>query len=582
VAKKGVSIFLLSLIASSTINAKVSKDELKNHLKDIQVSYIKNIYLNNAYDPIWIKDNSLSPLGKELINQIKNDKTIAYDLPFYKLYKSVLKDINNKKFNTDLEIKLSNLYNQYMHYLIEGEIDWKEFMNYIQNLRKKYDYKVGYEIKKPPYSSAKILQNAILGETFGNIFSQVEPKRFRYHQLKEYLVKFLHMHWQKVGMIPTLRVGSSNPAIAKIRKRLKLEGDLQGCNQSIDSTIYDNCLAKAVKRFKIRHGLKPNSIIDRRTRLEFNRSPMYYVKKIRLNLDRIKWSNRKEEKVRIELNIPSFRLYLYDGNELVTTMRVVTGKPNHPTPVFSDIMTTIVVNPYWRIPESIVKKEMIKHLIKNPHYYDRQHKFLYDGWGPNAKKIDPATVNWAKYKDNKKHIPYHFMQEPGYNNALGKIKFLFPNKYSVYIHDTPSKQLFFRTKRAFSHGCMRIQKPRELLEALALYNSNINVDKVMKILGTNKRKVIALRKWIPVDITYFTAYVDSYGYLHFRDDVYGYDKAMLKSYGKYSKHKSKVKNSNKNKIKNKKVINSKKIHKDKNIIKDKNTIEDENIIEIGY
>ncbi len=573
--KKGFKkVFTFSIIATSTLFGNVSKDELKNNLKDIKATYIKKIYSDNAYDPIWISNNALSNLGKEFVAQLKQDKTIAYDLPFFKLYKSVLKDIKNKKFDTNLEIKLSNLYNQYMHYLIEGEINWKEFKKHIQDLREKYDYKVGYEINKPPYSSAKILQNAILGDTFGEIFNEVEPKRFRYQKLKKYLIKYLHTNWKRVGKIPTLRVGASNPAIAKIRKRLKIEGDLQGCSESLDSTIYDSCMAKAVKRFKIRHGLKPTSVIDRRTRLEFNRTPFYYARRIRLNLDRIKWSNRKEEKVRIELNIPSFRLYLYDGDELVTTMRVITGKPNHPTPVFSDVMTTIVVNPYWRIPESIVKKEMIKHLIKNPHYYDRQHKFLYDGWGPNAKRVDPATVDWAKYKDNKKHIPYHFMQEPGYTNALGKIKFLFPNKYSVYIHDTPTKRKFFQTKRAFSHGCMRIQKPRELLEALALYNSNINVDKVMKILGTNKRKAIGLRKWIPVDITYFTAFVDSYGYLHFRDDIYGYDRAMLKYYGK-SKIVSKTKKEKK--VKKKKLENSKKINKNKDKI-----IKDENVVEIGY
>jgi len=172
------------------------------------------------------------------------------------------------------------------------------------------------------------------------------------------------------------------------------------------------------------------------------------------------------------------------------------------------------------------------------------------------------------------------MQDPGYKNALGKIKFLFPNKYSVYIHDTPGKYKFFQTKRAFSHGCMRIQKPRELLEALALYNSNINVDKVMKMLGTNKRKAIALRKWIPVDITYFTAFVDSYGYLHFRDDIYGYDRAMLKSYGKSKTFKAKTNNEKKDKIKKakkKKVTHSKKKSNNKETV-----VKDENVVEIGY
>jgi len=274
-------------------------------------------------------------------------------------------------------------------------------------------------------------------------------------------------------------------------------------------------------------------------------------------------------------------------------MRVITGKPDHPTPVFSDVMTTIVVNPYWRIPQSIVKKEMIKHLIKNPHYYERQGKFLYKGWGPNSEKINPATINWKQYANNKKHIPYHFMQQPGSKNALGKIKFLFPNKYAVYIHDTPGKRKFFNTTRAFSHGCMRIQKPRELLEALALYNSNLNVDAIMKRLGTSDNKHIGLRRRIPVDITYFTSFVDDYGNLHFRKDIYGYDRLQLKHYYKSYSSKSheiskKTDKKKKSKKTNTKKSISKKVVKKHNnkhktvkpkVVKKKSAYE---VIEIGY
>ncbi len=580
--KRGLKCALfLSVAVSSVLNANVSQDNLRKDINSYKSKFVRNVYSNNSYQAIWIEGNSLSPLGKELLNQIKSDKTVAPDLPFYKLYKSVSSSVKSGKYDSSLELKLTRLYKQYMDYLVKGEINWSAFKDHIASLRKKYDYQVGYETKTPPYSSAKILENAILSNSFNGIFNKVEPHRFRYKALKSDLVKFLHTNWKTVGKIGTLNVGSSSPAVPIIRKRLQVEGDLKGCTQSMDSTVYDSCMAKAVKRFKIRHGMKPTSTIGKRARLEFNRSPRYYVRKMRLNLDRIKWSNRKEGQVRIELNIPSFRLYLYDGNELVTTMRVITGRPTHPTPVFSNVMTTVVVNPYWRIPESIVKNEMIKHLLKDPHHYERQHKFLYNGWGPNSKKIDPATVNWRKYYKNKKPIPYHFMQSPGVKNALGKIKFLFPNKYSVYIHDTPGKYKFFKTKRAFSHGCMRIQKPRELLEALSLYNSNLHVNSIMKRLGTDDNKAIGLRRKIPVDITYFTAYVDNYGYLHFRDDVYGYDRAMLKNYAKSAPSKTSIKHkSSKKKAKHTKKHTVKPNKKDTITTKSKKS--SENVVEIGY
>ncbi len=531
-------------------------ENIENNFTSIKVEQKSFKRVNSS---IWVQNHSLTPLAKELISQMKHDKTLSYDLPFYKNYKKVLKDIKNKKV-TNKEI--NKLYYSYMNYLIKGGIDWNSFKKDINKLKKKYDYNVGWDTTPPPYSAKKILSNAIINGTFNNIFSKVEPKRFKYAKMKNYLIKYINIRnsggLPKPGKVGTLRVGSSNEAISKIKKQLKILGDLHGCEIN---NIYDNCMINAVKRFKIRHGLKGTSVINRAALKELNTPISSQIRKIRLNMDRIKWIRRNEARVRIELNIPAFRLYIYDGKELVTTMRVVTGKPNHPTPIFSDTLTSIVVNPYWRIPQSIVRKEMLKHLIKNPHYYERQGKYLYSGWGPNSKKINPATINWKQYLNNKKYIPYHFMQEPGYKNALGRIKFLFPNKYSVYIHDTPSKRLFFRETRAFSHGCMRIQKPRELLKAIALFNNNINVEKVMKKLGTTENTAIGLRHKIPIDIVYLTSFVDDYGNLHFRKDIYGYDRLQLKNYYKFPKKIKKItKNSKKEKIVKK----------------------DSNIIEIGY
>jgi murein L,D-transpeptidase YcbB/YkuD len=451
-------------------------------------------------------------------------------------------------------------------------------------LKKKYDYSVGWETTPPPYSAKSILKNAIMSGSFNNIFSKVEPRRFKYKKMKKYLAKFIDIRdnggWKSAGN-RLLKPGMSSAYVPNIRKHLKLVGDLGNCSTDMSSTHYDSCMAKAIKRFRLRHGLKASSTIDRATRTELNRPVSYYIKKIRLNMDRIKWIRRNVSDVRIELNIPAFRLYVYDGNKLVTTMRVVTGKPDHPTPVFSDEMTTVVVNPYWRIPQSIVRKEMLKKLIKNPHHYERQGKHLYKGWGPNAKKIDPASINWKKYVGNKKPIPYHFMQDPGSRNALGRIKFLFPNKYSVYIHDTPSKRLFFREVRAFSHGCMRIQKPRELLKALSLYNSNLHVSKLMKKLHTDDNTQIGLNKKVPIDIVYLTSFVDDYGNLHFRRDIYGYDKIQLRSYPYHSYGKPV---SAKNKKSDKKSHKKTKEKKEATTKKSKKTEakKDPNIVEIGY
>ena len=524
---------LAAVIAQLPLNAALS-DNIKALVHKSTPPSVEKIYRDTMYEPIWITPSGLTPLGKDLLSQIKEDKTVARDLKFYKLYRKIKQSIHKKKFTAQLDIEMTKLYMAYSRYRVLGNIDWQRFDKSLAALGKRYNYTVAWEHKKPSFNPEKTLELAKLNGSFGDSLSKYDPTRFKYHQLENYLEKYIAIWnrggWKSVSLHKNLNIGSVDAAIPLIRKRLQLVGDLQNCSSDIESTTYDACMGKAVKRFKLRHGLKPSTLIDKGMRSELKKPVTYYIRKIRLNLDRIKWSNRKESRIRIELNIPAFRLYVYDGKGLVTTMRVVTGKKNHPTPVFSDVMTSIVVNPYWRIPQSIVRKEMLKRLIKDPKHYERQHKYLYKGWGAGSEKIDPKSVNWKKYLGNNKNIPYHFMQDPSSHNALGKIKFLFPNKYSVYIHDTPSKRLFFKQKRAFSHGCMRIQKPRELLEALALYNSNIHVEKVMKLLGTNKNTSFGLRRRVPIDITYLTAFVDDYGNLHFRDDIYGYDALQLKQH----------------------------------------------------
>jgi murein L,D-transpeptidase YcbB/YkuD len=168
-------------------------------------------------------------------------------------------------------------------------------------------------------------------------------------------------------------------------------------------------------------------------------------------------------------------------------------------------------------------------MLRNPHALKRQGIEVYTGWGKDASKIDPTTVDWSQYRYSK-HLPFRFAQPPGRKNALGKVKFLFPNRFSVYMHDTPTKPLFKRDRRAFSHGCVRLEKPRELLHTFASFEENIDFNKSQKILKGKKNVYMKLQKKVPVDIIYLTAWVDYDGTLQFRDDIYHYDRMQLQSY----------------------------------------------------
>ena len=517
---------------------------------------IASLYKQLYYLPVWVGYKAPTKFAKELFEHLKQDRSVADIAEIQNAFKEAQKALK-KAYSADsniddklrAELAMSKLYLRYLNYLIYGGIDWEAFDNKRAELSKRYNAQVGWDRYKPPYTPQTLLVDAVIADDFNSLFKNVEPKRFKYAQLKQYLLKYMSIAerggWPKLPKYRRIKPNKESDVIPLIRKHLEMTGDLQACGiDEIDteSLKYDECLQKAIRRYKIRHGLKPNSKIDRETWRLLNEPIDTLVTKIRLNLDRIKWLYRKEEPIRIELNIPAFRLYFYHGKELVNTMRVITGKPNHPTPSFHNTMKYIVVNPYWKIPQSIVKQEMLKHLIRDPYYYERRGKHLHVSWDEDSPTIDPGSINWAQYRGSKP-IPYYFMQDPGTSNALGKIKFLFPNKYSVYIHDTPTKKLFFENERAFSHGCMRIQKPREMLKTLSLFNDNIDVEELMDLLKTKHKKTVTLKHKIPVDITYLTAFVDDYGNLNFRRDIYGYDKYQLEKY-KYKILPIKVKSSN--------------------------------------
>ncbi len=201
---------------------------------------------------------------------------------------------------------------------------------------------------------------------------------------------------------------------------------------------------------------------------------------------------------------------------------MIAGRKGHNTPVFYNRVRTIVLNPYWRIPASIIRHEMIPKLKKNRNYTNSKKIEIHTGYSEHSPMVNPYNVNWHKY--GRKLPPYKFMQSPGKHNALGKIKYLFPNKYSVYMHDTNQPNLFSKDVRSLSHGCVRLHKPVELLETFSIMDPKINFEKAQKTLEHNKKTPLRLSHSIPIDMIYLTTWVEDDGTVNFRDDIYGYDK----------------------------------------------------------
>jgi murein L,D-transpeptidase YcbB/YkuD len=324
-----------------------------------------------------------------------------------------------------------------------------------------------------------------------------------YASLKKSLQLYLTI--TKAGGWPTvpafkgsLKKGDSLAVISVIKKRLQLTKDMAGADSS---SLFTDTLEAAIKTFQQRHGYKADGVIGSSLVKDMNIPARERLMQILLNMDRMRWMPQKPEGNLIIVNIPEFILHVYDGNKTVFDMVVVVGRVGNNTMMFNGDLNQINFSPYWNVPQSIIQKEILPAIARNPNYL--------------AAK-------------NMERIGGGIRQKPGPGNALGKVKFIFPNSFNMYFHDTPSKSLFERDKRAFSHGCVRLNEPQKMAEWLLRNDTEWPREKIVSAMNQTQEKIVRLKQAIPVFIIYYTAWVDNNGKLNFRDDVYEHDKAELK------------------------------------------------------
>ena len=505
-------------------------------------SFLRKAYKELLFSPVWMHKNALSKAAKELFAYIQNDETLNKNGKLYKdsaVLKQMAEDLYARKADiydkVNLEFKITQLYKGYTDYAYFGSINWGAFQARIANL-KVNDVSTEWVLHRPDAHPVKMLEKVVFGASLKQLFDAVQPTAYNYKALQKELSKYLKIReeggWEPVYLSRKLNPGKRDRGVYSLRERLRATGDYVGCDESDEEDRYDKCLQSAVKKFQTRNALKADAVVGPVTVRVLNISLDDRITTMRLNLDRLKWSKVREAKRHVIINIPDFNLYFEEEGKLIQKMKVIVGTPKNPTPIFSDMVEMIVLNPYWNIPKSIIQKEMIPKLMRNPNAMARKGIEIHTGWGKDAQKISGGSVNWSKYRYSKT-MPYRFAQVPGYKNALGKVKFLFPNKFSVYMHDTPTKPLFKKNKRAFSHGCIRLEKPRELLRTFSTFNDNIDFDKSQTILKGKKNAYLKLQEKVPIDVVYLTAWVDFEGKLQFRNDIYHYDEMQLKSFRKW-------------------------------------------------
>jgi murein L,D-transpeptidase YcbB/YkuD len=295
------------------------------------------------------------------------------------------------------------------------------------------------------------------------------------------------------------------------------------------TNVYDPRLVAAVKSFQNDLGLRPTGIVSGTTLAELNVPIQARINQVILNMERWRWLPKKFEPDYLLVNIPEYRLRVFEQGKQALTMRVIVGKTLTATPIFSDKMEYVVLSPYWNVPFSIIDKELRPKLAADPQgTLDRLDMEVVKGYGRKATIIDPTTIDWANLTPET--FKYTLRRRPGPKNDLGEVKFIFPNSNDIYLHDTPHNELFSETKRNFSHGCVRVEQPVQLATYLLRDNPNWDQTAIQDTIAERKEKYVTLKEKLPVYLVYLTAWADADGHPHFRDDIYGHDKALAKEY----------------------------------------------------
>jgi murein L,D-transpeptidase YcbB/YkuD len=490
--------------------------------------HVQKFYDFNGYSFWWLKGMEPTSQAREAIALLlkadqKGLSADDYDGPRWGDRLAKLKPATQQPTEADalkFDLELTVCMMRYISDLHIGKVNPKHFAFALDEESRKYDL------------AEFLKEHVVNGGDVAGALAQVEPPYPGYRRTLQALQNFTALASKDDGeqLPPTkkpIAPGDTYPGVPRLTRLLRLIGDLPAdANVPADPPVYTGALVDAVKNFQRRHGRDANGRIDAQTLADLNVPLGRRVEQMRLTLERWRWLPDSYSKAPIVANIPEFRLRAYDKDfNVAVTMNVVVGKSyGHNTPVFSETMKYVIFRPYWEVPHSITRSEMVPHILRDPDYLAKNNLEVVD----NRQTVVTGGTVSSEVLNQLRAGKLFVRQKPGPKNSLGLVKFLFPNSYNVYMHDTPATELFARSRRDFSHGCVRLEKPADLAAWVLRDNPGWNADRIRAAMNGEAPQQVNLANPIPVLILYATVIVLEDGQVHFYDDIYGHDASLEK------------------------------------------------------
>ncbi|WP_339863886.1 L,D-transpeptidase family protein [uncultured Algoriphagus sp.] len=486
---------------------------------------IEEFYTDREYMEVWLFNGSLSKNGEELLEQIEDSKYDGLQPEDYHLERIYALSSNpekeNKKFRNlssgekiSLELLLTDAFFRLAHDLENGKVNPSSL-----------DPNWKFEEKETENSYLEMLKEVAGGSSVEKTFERLYPNSELYALGKE-AIKDLYkirnndtLAWEFQPVEGAVEVGEQHSAIPTLRKRLIFWGFLEPY-ETEDATLFDSTMFAGLQKYQKSNGMNPDGVIGSLVAESLNNSPQNLIDIASINMERLRWMPKMDwDQEMVLVNIANYQLDYMKKQDTAFTAKVIVGKEYNESPTFTAPMSYIVFSPYWNIPESITNDEIIPSVKKNPNYLSQKNMEVVDG---NGAVVKASQVNLAK------ETGYRVRQKPGGDNSLGLVKFMFPNDYNIYIHDTPARSLFERETRALSHGCIRIQNPDQFAKIL-LNDNSWDDEKIQAAMHQETEEVVKLEREIPVVLVYMTFWADKDGKANFRSDVYERDQALLKA-----------------------------------------------------